>query len=84
MPPVYEYEILGPDGAPRGLLEVRQKMSDPALTHHPETGEPLRRVLSSTFARTAGSSADFPFGPSGCGPAFGFGGGCAGGACGLS
>jgi len=47
---IYEYEILGPDGSPRGIYEAEQKMSDPALTHHPQTGERLRRILSVTFA----------------------------------
>ena len=28
-------------------------MSDAPLTHHPETGETLRRILSRTFAHTA-------------------------------
>jgi predicted nucleic acid-binding Zn ribbon protein len=26
-------------------FEFVQKMSDPPLTHHPETGEPVRRVI---------------------------------------
>jgi hypothetical protein len=69
--PVYEYEILNSDGTARGILEVEQKMSDPPLVRHPESGEPLRRVLSATFARAAtGSHAE--------GPA-----GCADGSCGL-
>lgn len=69
---VYEYEILSLDGTARAVLEVEQKMSDPPLTHHPETGEPLRRVLSSTFARVAGP------------PSFeGFSGGCESGSCGV-
>ncbi len=81
----YEYEIIGKDGSPRGVLEVEQRMSDPALTHHPETGEPLRRILSSTFAHHAGgaaSSYDLGGCASGtCGlPSYG---GCSSGRCGL-
>ena len=81
---VYEYEILGPDGAVQGVYEVEQRMSDPPLTVHPETGAPLRRILSSTFAHGSEARADFPCGagacdvPNGCG---GFGGGCGGGGC---
>jgi hypothetical protein len=73
---------LGPDGAPTGIFEVEQRMSDPALTHHPETGAPLRRILSSTFAHgSSGSDAAFDGCASGtCGiPAAG---GCASGSCG--
>ena len=39
--PFYEYRR--PDGT---TFEVMQKMSDPALTHDPETGVPVERVFS--------------------------------------
>lgn len=39
--PIYEYRR--PDGT---TFEVMQKMSDPALTHDPETGEPVERVFT--------------------------------------
>lgn len=44
--PVYVYEIIRPgnEGKP-ALFEVTQSMRDPALTTHPETGEPVRRVF---------------------------------------
>ncbi|EHN11536.1 Putative regulatory protein FmdB [Patulibacter medicamentivorans] len=38
--PVYEYRR--PDGT---TFEVLQKFTDDALTHDPETGEPVQRVL---------------------------------------
>lgn len=66
---IYEYEILNSDGTVRGILEVEQKMSEAPLVRHPETGEPLRRILSATFARGS-EGADL-------------GGGCATGACGV-
>ena len=84
---IYEYEILGPDGAPTGILEVEQKMSDPALTHHPETGAPLRRILSSTFAHgSSGGGNDLGGCSTGtCGfDAGAVGGGCSSGTCGWS
>jgi predicted nucleic acid-binding Zn ribbon protein len=79
---IYEYEILGPDGAPTGILEVEQKMSDPALERHPETGAPLRRILSATFAHgAADGGAGFDDCATGtCGIPTG---GCAGGSCGI-
>ncbi|MBN2195304.1 MAG: hypothetical protein JW751_20975 [Polyangiaceae bacterium] len=78
---VYEYEILGEDGSPQGIFEIEQKMSEPALSHHPKTGAPLRRILSATFARSHGNADG---GVSSCAtgacglPSVG---GCAGGSC---
>ena len=83
---IYEYEILGPDGQPRGIYEVEQKMSEPALTEHPETGEPLRRILSATFAHGSRSSPESVACESGaCGSGLPtYGGGCASGTCGWN
>jgi putative FmdB family regulatory protein len=39
--PIYEYRR--PDGS---TFEVMQKMSDPALTHDPDSGEPVERVFT--------------------------------------
>lgn len=39
--PVYVYEVL----ASGERFEIVQSMRDPSLTHHPETGEPVRRVI---------------------------------------
>ena len=41
--PVYVYELL--DTGDR--FEIVQSMKDPALTAHPETGDPIRRVILS-------------------------------------
>ena len=48
--PVYQYETIPtvPDG-PVHRFEVKQSMNDRALTQHPETGEPVRRVISGGF-----------------------------------
>jgi predicted nucleic acid-binding Zn ribbon protein len=54
--PIYEYEILNQDGTAKGIFETTQKMSEPALTKHPVTGEPVRRILSRTFIGSGGSS----------------------------
>ncbi len=43
--PLYVYEVVLPDGSGGEQFEVLQKMSDAALTKHPETGEPVRRVF---------------------------------------
>ena len=48
--PLYVYRIVRPAGrrpADEGeeTFEVRQSMQDPPLTKHPETGEPVERVI---------------------------------------
>jgi len=37
-------------------FEIEQKMSDPALTHDPKTGEPVRRVITGGSIITRGTS----------------------------
>ena len=42
--PVYVYEVITSDENGGERFEIEQPMSDPALTRHPRTGEPVRRV----------------------------------------
>lgn len=51
--PVYVYETVPADSgeAPR-RFEVRQSMRDAALTHDPETGVPVRRVIQGGYLNT--------------------------------
>lgn len=45
--PVYIYETVPENkGIPVRRFEVRQSMSEPALKKDPETGEPVRRVIT--------------------------------------
>ncbi len=44
--PVYVYEIILPDGSVGETFEVLQKMSDPPLEVHPDTGQAVRRVVT--------------------------------------
>jgi predicted nucleic acid-binding Zn ribbon protein len=44
--PLYEYQIILPDGSDGETFEVLQGMQEPPLTHHPETGQPVRRCIS--------------------------------------
>jgi putative FmdB family regulatory protein len=82
--PIYEY-----DCQQCGTFEVSQKMSDPALTEHPECGSPVNRRISLSSFALKGSGwhsdgyASTSSGPKLDGPPCG-GGGCGGGACGLS
>jgi hypothetical protein len=43
--PLYVYEVVQPDGTGGEQFEVLQMMSDAALTKHPETGAPVRRIF---------------------------------------
>ena len=45
--PIYVYETIpqSEHEKPR-RFEVKQSMKDAALTHHPDTGEPVRRVIT--------------------------------------
>jgi len=47
--PTYVYEVVQPDGQPGEQFEVVQPISDAALCEHPETGEPVRRVIQPVF-----------------------------------
>ncbi len=44
--PTYIYETLE---EPHRQFEVKQGMNEPALTQDPETGEPVRRVISGGY-----------------------------------
>ena len=45
--PTYVYEVIREEGddRPAERFEVVQSMKDDALAEHPETGEPVRRVI---------------------------------------
>jgi hypothetical protein len=42
--PIYTYQVIKDDGSFGDCFEVVAKMSDEALTLHPETGEKVQRV----------------------------------------
>jgi len=43
--PTYVYEVIEADGSSGEQFEVLQKISDDPLTHHPDSGKPVRRVI---------------------------------------
>ena len=47
--PIYEYETVVPAGETPVRFEVEQRLHEAPLEHHPETGEPVRRLLSLPF-----------------------------------
>ena len=46
--PIYVYEMDTDDGGGE-QFEIFQKMDDPPLTRHPQTGQPIRRVVAAPF-----------------------------------
>ncbi|MEX2174862.1 MAG: FmdB family transcriptional regulator [Pirellulaceae bacterium] len=44
--PLYQYEVITADDSPGEQFELFQRMAEEPLTMHPETGQPIRRVLS--------------------------------------
>ena len=44
--PTYDYAVILPDGTLGEPFEVFQSIKDEPLTTHPETGEPVKRLVS--------------------------------------
>lgn len=47
--PTYTYEIIRDDGEPGEQFEFVQSIRDEPLTVHPETGQPVQRVITGCF-----------------------------------
>jgi predicted nucleic acid-binding Zn ribbon protein len=50
--PVYVYEVIRPDGSAGERFELRQALDAAAITQHPLTGEPVRRVICAPSLNT--------------------------------
>ncbi len=70
MPPLYEYETIPstPDETPV-RFEIRHSIKDPALTEHPETGQPVRRLISRRVGAVTGKRGELS-GPAIVDPSF--------------
>lgn len=66
----YLYETIpAREGDPVTRYEIQQGMNDQPLTVHPETGEPIRRVILGGWGLTTGASKQGSTrGSCGCGP----------------
>lgn len=63
--PTYVYETIPrKPGAKARRFEVNQSMNDAPLTAHPETGEPVRRIIAGGYGFIA-QKAPAPTGPCG-------------------
>jgi len=70
--PTYIYETID---QPHAQFEIKQSMKDDALTRHPETGAPIRRVISGGYGILQKSGPPVPKRPRGHA--------CCGGSCGC-
>jgi hypothetical protein len=52
--PTYVYQAINDDGSDGETFEVFQSMAEPALTKHPETGAPVRRIIQPPALHTQG------------------------------
>jgi predicted nucleic acid-binding Zn ribbon protein len=67
----YIYETIPKDAKDRPVrFEIQQSMTEKACTKHPETGEPIRRVITGGFGYTkksvgksVGAVDDYSHGP---------------------
>lgn len=64
--PTYVYETIPQNDVEQPKrFEVRQSMLDKPLTHHPDNGVPVRRVISGGTGVMGGKSTSAPSRPSG-------------------
>lgn len=55
--PTYVYEVIQEDGSDGETFELIQPISAKALTKHPETGQPVQRVIQAPFIGGAWSES---------------------------
>jgi predicted nucleic acid-binding Zn ribbon protein len=87
--PTYEYETIPQKAGQRTVrFEIYQPITAKSLTKHPETGEPVQRVISGglgVFTESRQSPGPSPCATGGCGMGQACemprSGGCAGGMC---
>jgi predicted nucleic acid-binding Zn ribbon protein len=69
--PTYIYETIPSSETEQPKrFEVRQSMNDKALTHHPDSGTPVRRVIvggTGVMGGKSSSSSSTPSGGGSCG-----------------
>ncbi|MEE9405389.1 MAG: hypothetical protein V3V20_10885 [Algisphaera sp.] len=55
--PTYVYEVILANNKSGQVFEVQQKMADAPLTTHPQTGKPVRRVITAPNIATQWTDA---------------------------
>ncbi len=66
--PTYLYETVPAAGEAARRFELRQHIDEPALGTDPETGEPVRRVISGGLGIVTRGGDAIPESGPGCGP----------------
>lgn len=67
--PMYQYETIPTAGEPAERFELRQSINDAPVTVHPQTGTPVRRVISGGLGlMPTASERGMPEPGPGCGP----------------
>jgi predicted nucleic acid-binding Zn ribbon protein len=67
--PTYLYETISDDPITRRRFELRQGFDDAPLATDPESGLPVRRVISGGLATLSRGGDGLPDAGPGCGPA---------------
>lgn len=67
--PTYLYETMPDATGAAERFEVKQSFAEAPLTTHPETGAPVRRVISGGIGLMTKSENSLPAPGPGCGPA---------------
>lgn len=79
----YIYETIPADAAqPRRRFELQQSMKDAPLARDPQTGEPVRRVISGGYGFIGAAKSDSA--GAATAPGHSHGGGCGHGGCGCA
>ena len=64
----YLYETIPTrEGEPAKQYEIKQGANEAPLTQHPETGEPIRRIILGGWGLTLGKAGGESSSPGGCG-----------------
>jgi len=66
--PTYLYETIPADGTATEQFEWRQSMNEAPLHKHPQTGVPVRRVISGGLGHMTASDRSLPEPGPACGP----------------
>lgn len=65
---IYLYETVpSAEGEEARRFEIKQSIHDAPLTHHPETGDPVRRVIVGGLGIITGKSVSSQSSHGGCG-----------------
>jgi hypothetical protein len=56
--PIYVYAVIEPDDSEGETFELLQDIHEASLTVHPDTGQPVRRIISAPHVKRTGGKPD--------------------------